>query len=282
MILLAVLFGLLSLSICPGAQASSFDFHHTALTKELHKYVENDKVHYKRWQKSPGNLTRYLSSLATISPEELDHLSTEGKTALWLNAYNALTIKAVLERYPIAGKSPYYPPTSFRQIPDCWDAFAINIAGRTFTLDQIEHDTLRQMHDPRTHFMVVCAGNGCAHIRPNAFQADTLQQDMVECTNKFLGDPKNIEIDPTSKTIKVTQLFKWFPLDFAKAAGLAKKFPPPTDDEIVLAYLAKNLPDKVVSGLPSRDDLLNYHIIYTPSDWTLNDADAAPMPAAVH
>jgi hypothetical protein len=131
------------------------------------------------------------------------------------------------------------------------------------------------------HFAVCCAAKGCARIRPDAFQSSTLKDTLVACTDKFLSDPANIEIDAKSKTIKVSQLFKWFPLDFSKAAGLARKFPPPTDDQIVLTYLSKTLPDKVVSALPSRDDLLNYKIIYRQFDWSLNDADAAPAAPSV-
>jgi len=279
--MLLTLVCLLSFWINPAAQAADFDFHHTLLTKELHKYVDNDRLHYKRWQKSPTNLAKYVDSLASISPDQLDQLSADDKTALWLNAYNAETIKAVLDNYPIPGNNPYYPTGSFRQIPDGWDTFSVNMGGRTFTLDQLEHESLRQVHDPRTHFAVVCAANGCAKIRPNAFQSATLAKDLAECTDKFLADRKNIEIDTKNKTIKVTQLFKWFPLDFSKAAGLARKFPPPTDDLIVLTYLSKTLPDKVVSVLANRDELLNYKVIYRPFDWALNDADAKPAPEPV-
>jgi hypothetical protein len=101
---------------------------------------------------------------------------------------------------------------------------------------------------------------------------------MSRCAKAFLANKRNFEVDSADKSVKVSQVFKWFPLDFSKAAGLAKKFPPPTDDEIVLSYLMKisssiGEASNVVSIPP---DFSSYRVIYRPFDWSLNDADEKP------
>ncbi len=80
-------------------------------------------MHYKKWKQHPEQLEKYLKSLADISQDEYEKLSKQDKEALWINAYNAFTIKVVLDHYPISGKEPYYPKNSFRQIPDAWEEF---------------------------------------------------------------------------------------------------------------------------------------------------------------
>lgn len=68
-------------------------------------------------------------------------------------------------------------------------------------------------------------------------------------------------------------IFQWFPLDFVKSAGLSKQVPPPTDDQIVLAYLASHAPVRIQKQIPHIEDLLQYKVIYKPFDWSLNEID---------
>lgn len=227
---------ILCLSAVGTPSLAAFDLNHSALTHEYRKYVDHDLVHYKRWQKNQTALNKYLQQLSEISPEELKRMSAEDKKALWLNAYNAYIVKVVLEHYPIAGKNPYYPADSFRQIANGWEGYQVTVAGKKYTLDAIEHDVLRTLGEPEVHFAVVCAAKGCAAPRRQAFVGKTWHKDIAECTEKFLTDKRNVDIEPKERTVKVSQVFKWFPLDFSKSSGLAKKLPPPTDDQIVLAY----------------------------------------------
>ncbi len=263
-----------------NAASAAFDNKHTIWTHELKKYVDGDLIHYARWQKKPGALDKYLKELADMTPEELDDMTHDQRKALWMNAYNAFTVKLVLDHYPITGKNPYYPANSFRQIPDAWEKYQVTVAGKKYTLEAIEHDILRAFRYPEIHFAVVCAAKGCAAPRKRAFVSPTWEADLAACKEKFLSDKRNILIDPKQKTITVSAIFKWFPLDFSKASGIAGKIPPPTDDQIVLAYLTKNLPASVKNDIPPGDKLIDYTVIYKPNDWSLNDADADPKPSS--
>ena len=267
------------LTLLPGSAAlAAFDNQHKLWTHELKQYVDGDLIHYARWHKKPATLEKYLKELAEITPEEYEDMTHDQRKALWMNAYNAFTVKLVLDHYPILGKNPYYPADSFRQVPDAWEKYQVTVAGKQYTLDAIEHDILRAFRYPEVHFAVVPAAKGCAAPRKRAFVSTTWEVDIAACKEKFLSDKNNILINPKQKTITVSQIFKWFPLDFSKASGISAKIPPPTDDQIVLAYLQKNLPASVKDVVPATDKLTDYTIIYKPNDWSLNDADAVKKP----
>ncbi|MCI0537758.1 MAG: DUF547 domain-containing protein, partial [Verrucomicrobiales bacterium] len=125
-----------------GARVFSFD----AFGETLRRYV-NDRglVDYRGLKADSGELDAFAASLAQISPAEFDAWSERRKIAFWINAYNALTLEAILRNYPIRSsflRSTIYPKNSIRQIPGVWDKLRFGVAGREMTLDEIEHGAL--------------------------------------------------------------------------------------------------------------------------------------------
>lgn len=251
-----------------------FDFTYTAWGKELAKYVENGNVHYKRWKEDQGGLDHFLDQVAHLSPAEFSRLSPDDRKAFWLNVYNALTIKVVLEHYPISGNDKQYPPNSFRQIRSCWESKKFNVMGLPTTLYDIEHERLRHdFRDPRIHFAVVCASRSCAKLSPEPFVGKILDERLDQCTRDFFADPHNLAVDPVSGMVGVNKIFSWFTLDFAAKAGFThKQFPPPLDEEIIASYVSFYVPIEernVIAGYLKNDQL---KLDYLPYDWALNDA----------
>ena len=255
------------------AQAA-VDLNHTLFTEDLKEYVEKDLVHYKQWKQHPERLDQYLKSLADITQDEYEKLSKEDKKALWINAYNAFTVKVVLDHYPINGTETYYPKNSFRQIPDAWDEFYFVVAGRRVNLNEIEHNISRRLHDPRIHFAVVCAAKGCAKMNKEAYVGKTLDASLDAQTQKFILDQQNVDFDHKEKVVRVSKLFSWFPLDFLNAVGFkTMPFPPPKDDEVVLRYIVSRSAKEVQERFKSDEDYRAYKVVYKDYDWSLNDAD---------
>ncbi|MBI4534036.1 MAG: DUF547 domain-containing protein [Candidatus Melainabacteria bacterium] len=250
---------------------AAFDHSHLTFTKELKKYVDGPLVHYASWKQHPQGLGLYLKQLETLQLEEYKKFTESQKKALWINAYNAIMIKIVLEHYPIKGDKPYYPPHSMRQIPNVWESQCFKVAGQDVNLYRIEHDIIRrEFSDPRMHFVVVCASKGCPRLHNSAYVSETIEQDLDEATKEYFANPNNIQYDPQGSEIRVSKLFKWFPLDFASQAGLnMASFPPPSDDAIVLSYVLRHAPAEIRSQLEDKE----IHITYRPFDWLLNDAD---------
>ncbi len=242
---------------------------HALFSTELSKYVSDGTVNYREWQKNQKGLSSYLQRLSSISTADYEKLSRREKLALWINAYNAFTIQVVMKNYPIKGTKTYYPVDSIRQVDGFWENNFTTIAGRKISLESMEHDILRRdFFDARTHFVVVCAARGCAKLNNTAYTARALDAELNKAMTDFLSDEHNVRFDVPTKTVHVSALFKWFPLDFAPEVGLEKRFPPPTDDEIVLRYLLAKSPLAVRSSIK---DLTDFKVVYDNYDWSLND-----------
>lgn len=258
-----------------AACAKSFDRSHKLFTADLKKYVDGSLVHYKRWQKHQGNLDKYLKSVADLDPAVLEAFSPKEKKAFWLNVYNAATVKVVLDHYPIQDTTKFYPSHSLRQIPDVWEKSHFTVAGHDYTLDQIEHDILRKdFSDPRLHFAACCATRDCAPLLKRAYTGENIDRELHALTDRFMQDKDNIDFDFSKKTVQVSKIFNWFPLDFSKPAGFDKlKFPPPKDEDIILAYIYRHAAPDVKERLADPSVRAEYKVSYKEYDWTLNDAD---------
>src|SRR5690606_9272826 len=116
---------------------------HRPLDELLDLYVRDGYVSYRALRAERARLERYVASLAD-SPAALalSKGSAEEQKAFWINAYNALVLRTVIDRFPIRGRSPEYPPDSIRQIPGAFEKPAHRVAGRMVSLDAIEREIL--------------------------------------------------------------------------------------------------------------------------------------------
>src|SRR5262245_16484093 len=132
--------------VAQGATSSgSGRFDHSGLDAVLRKFVNGDRVDYAALEADRAGLDAYVDRLAKLSKPEYDQLSRDEQMALWINAYNALTLRSIVDAYPIqAGfKLNLYPRNSIRQIDDVWEK-KHPVAGRQISLDDIENAVLRK------------------------------------------------------------------------------------------------------------------------------------------
>ncbi|MCP4040708.1 MAG: DUF547 domain-containing protein, partial [Gammaproteobacteria bacterium] len=157
-----------------------FNHQHTLFDRILTAYVKGGLVNYKALKSDQDALDRYLESLAVVTQKQIEGWSRQQKLAFWINAYNAFTIKVILEHYPIARSilaDPLqrYPANGIRQIPGVWKGLKWQAAGRAYSLDHMEHVIMRQeIVEPRIHFVLVCASLGCPLLESRAFDAENL------------------------------------------------------------------------------------------------------------
>lgn len=250
--------------------AMAFDQEHKLLTKELKKYLHKDGlVDYAQWKQKQEGLKKYLQNLAELKEDEYKKFSRLEKRTLWLNAYNALAIKLVLDHYPINGKRTDYPAKSIRQIPETWDAIKSRIAGQEVSLYSIVHDKLRKARDPRTHFALVPASRGGGVLKRTAYKAGTVLADLESVTQEFMRKKENLFFDEKENALKVSMIFKWFPLDFLMTSPQTSSgFEVPADDQVVKEYVKQFLPDEIRQRASDK----SVRVIYLPYDWSLNDA----------
>ncbi len=188
---------------------------HTAFNALLSKYVSSTgKVNYDGIKSSIASLDAYLADLES-NPVASDWSRNE-KLAYWINAYNAYTIKLILNNYPvssitkIAGGKP-------------WDKKWINIGGKTYSLNNIENDIIRpQFNEPRIHFAVNCAALSCPPLANKAFTAGNLNSLLEKQTKAFINNSKYNTI--TGGSVSVSKIFDWYGKDFGDLKAFLNKY----------------------------------------------------------
>ena len=180
----------------------SQDLKHELWSELLAKHVSNSgEVNYKSFKKDSVKLKDYISYLSKNTPS--DNASKNEKLAYWINLYNALTVDLIVRNYPIK---------SIKDIKNPWKQRLWKTAKFSYNLDEIEHDILRKMNEPRIHFTIVCASISCPKLQNKAFKANTLDAQLNKATKAFLADNTKNEI--TKNELKLSKIFKWFSKDF--------------------------------------------------------------------
>lgn len=253
---------------------STFDHEHILLTEVLSEYVSDGLVNYRSLQADPGNLNEYLQDLAEIDSAAYKKWTPQQKLALWINAYNAFTIRVILDHYPIehswlADPLGLYPDNSIRQIKGVWDDMTWRIMGEKFTLNHIEHVILRrELEEPRVHFVLVCASQSCPRLENKAFGASDLEARLDRAGVNYIYDSRRVQINKEQNLLLLSQIFKWFAEDFefgTQYKGLFEDHPSELAGILSWVYEYANDEDR-------RFLLQNsYEIPYMYYDWALNE-----------
>lgn len=242
--------------------------------------MKDGQVDYRALKADRELLDRYVISLGDVEPEAYDSWSEREKIAFWLNAYNAVTLKVVIDHYPIEKKllpqGLIFPLNSIQQIPGQWKGITHRVLGEERTLDEIEHQILRKrFNEPRIHMALVCAARGCPPLRPEPYVAGRLDAQLNDQTRRFLSNPLKFQVDWEEGIVELSPIFKWFGEDFLRGFGPPPEetFGPRSDTErAVLAFVAGYM------GPEKRQFLRqgNYRIRYLGYDWSLNEREPAP------
>ena len=211
-------------TVCAAQTAASkadFDHQHSALTSLLEQHVSPaGLVDYAALQAAPEPLQKYLQELADVQETELSGQDEPIQIAFWINAYNALTLKLIIDHYPIPAGGAFGGlfggGQSITDIDGAWDELQWTVAGKQRTLDDIEHNILRKNFDePRIHFAIVCASLSCPDLRREAYNGLRLDRQLQEQTLRFLNNPnKGLNIDRRRDRVRVSSIFDWFDEDF--------------------------------------------------------------------
>ncbi|MCM8794209.1 MAG: DUF547 domain-containing protein [Candidatus Omnitrophica bacterium] len=251
------------------------DFDHSPFDRILRSYVVGGRVDYKGLQADRAALDVYVASLADVARSDYDSWDEPARIAFWINAYNAITLKVILDHYPITKRNlPVglaFPVNSIRQIPGQWDKITHQIMGVPMTLNSIEHETLRkQFKEPGIHMALVCAAKGCPILRSEAYSGTRLADQLADQARSYLATPAGMEIDRDRKTVKLSSIFSWFGEDFVKAYGVPEKPAGFSGKKAaVLAYVARHVGPQDQEFLESGD----YKLSFLSYDWSLNERE---------
>ena len=172
--------------------------------------------------------------------------------AYWVNLYNALTVRVVLDHYPVASiRDLYISPGLFAKGP--WGRQLVEVEGEGLTLNDIEHRILRPIWgDPRIHYAVNCASIGCPNLLAEAFTAGTSDRLLDSAARAYVNHPRGVSLQGDG--ITVSSIYNWFASDFDADGG-------------VLPHLLRHASAELAEQLQRRPRIVDY--VY---DWSLNDA----------
>ncbi len=219
-------------------------FDHTILQTLLRRYVDTQGlVDYAGFRKDSTQLQSYLDALAAAN---VKRLSSGEEMALYINAYNAFTIRLILD---------FSEVTSIRDIPSArrWKDRRWKVGEEVLSLDDIEHEILRRrFRDNRVHFALVCASKGCPPLRNEAFTGAKLINQLDDQARIFFSKPENLRFSSETNTLHLSSITDWYAGDFGGEAELWR---------YVSRYAAGRVPQSFPVGL---------EIKFWPYDWSLN------------
>jgi len=234
-----------------------FDHSHSAWNKVLKTYVGVDgatsRVRYAALKERPEDLNAYLATVEKVSLTEFSNFSEKQRLAFLINSYNALTVKLILDHYPVK---------SIKDIGGIfsspWKEKFFTLFGEKHRLDDIEHEMIRKkFNEPRIHFALVCASKDCPGLRNEAFVVLRLDEQLENAANSFLRDSKRNSFNAKDGVLSISSIFKWYGEDFSKKFGSVKSF--------IAPRMAKT-PDEEIAIKSDKAK-----IKYLDYDWSLNE-----------
>jgi hypothetical protein len=198
----------------------------------LRRYVKPspdgiNRVDYAGWRANSADraaLDAYIAEMARRRPSAM---ARNAAFAYWGNLYNAVTLKVVLDRYPVASirdikSDSWFDPKAYI---GPWRQPRVTVEGRRLSLDDIEHVIMRPtFKDPRVHYIVNCASYGCPNLMARVWRASTLEADLDAAARAFVNHPRGVTVLP-SGGLRVSSIYKWFIEDFGgNDAGLIAHF----------------------------------------------------------
>ena len=208
-----------------SAVTSSINIEKNIVEKSQNKLVQLSQE-FMYAAKTGEQTTSFIASLKNLSLDELTATITTDneKKAFWINLYNAYTNTALKNNPDQYSKRGKFFGNEF-----------IEIAGKKFSLDGIEHGILRRSKikwslgyfnklfpnkiekrlrvdklDYRLHFALNCGAKSCPPIA--FYKSETIDQQLDLATKAYLTG--EAEYDAVTNIVKLPTLMSWFRRDF--------------------------------------------------------------------
>ena len=222
----------------------------------LDTYVDPDPsgvnvLDYAALSASPDDaakLAGYVDYLQGIDPR--DYCRAE-QMAYWINFYNALTVKIVLDAYPVNSIREIHQGVAPLAGP--WEDVCANVAGQDLTLNRMEHGILRPIwRDKRIHYAVNCAAYGCPDLMETAFTAANTESLLEAAARAYVNCPRGVDV-VDDDFIVLSGIYKWYFEDFGGT------------EETLIEHLIHYADGDLAEFLGGFEGAIDYHY-----DWKLN------------
>ena len=219
-------------------------FSYSLFDKVLHEHVRDGMVDYPAIA-GDDRFRTYITQLDHVDPNAFP--TKEERLAFWINAYNAYAIQGILDGLSpqtLWGRYKYFIDRQYR------------VGGEAVNLYDLERSIIvKNFHEPRIHFAIVCASRSCPRLRSEAYVATRLHDQLEDQAREFINDGSRNQFDRGSRVARLSKIFDWYSGEFrAHSATLV---------EYVRPY---------VNNLDLRGDLdpIRYSVEFLDYDWSLN------------
>ena len=207
------------------------------------------RVEYAGWKRSAADcdaLKRCIDLLTGLDPLTL---TRPEQFAYWANLYNALTIKVVVDAYPVASIRDI---RTSRPLPGPWWKAVTQVTGLNLSLNNIEHDILRKgWREPRVHYAVNCASFSCPNLPLTALRGVGLEAALDAAARAYVNHSRGVRFE--GEKLVVSSIYRWYGGDFGGT------------DSRVIAHLAQYAAAPLRARLQAVD-----RIARGTYDWSLN------------
>lgn len=197
-----------------------------------------------------GLIGDYLGALQAVS---LGRYRRSEQLAFWINLYNALAVRLVLEHYPIRSVRDITvtSPGTGRGI---WGVALATVEGQPLSLDDIENRIIRPIwRDPRILYTLNCAAVGYPNLCATPYVGEHINEQCNSAAWGYVNDPRGMRI--IDGRLIVSQLYRWYVADFGG------------DPLHVIHHLMAFAAPDLAMRLQRFDAIDGYTF-----DWALNDA----------
>lgn len=205
----------------------------------LREYVVDGDVDYAKF-KADDAFSGFIEQTGRVNRETL--VTRQHKLSFYINAYNALVIRGIIDGYSPArffGRLQFFLLRKYR------------IAGERLSLFSIERNRIIPLGDPRSHFAINCASASCPILASESFNAEEIDQQLETAAARFVRSATAT----SGSTTRTSRIFKWYKNEFDSASGGVAAF---------ISRYAETPPDRDTTDTPAGE------IQYDKYDWSLN------------
>jgi hypothetical protein len=236
--------------------ASAITVDHAAWDRFLSRYlVPNhpsgiNRVRYDEvTAQDKRGLESYIDELQAV---DVSGLNRDEQGAYWINLYNAVTVKVILDHFPVSSITKIDLSSGlFSRGP--WEAKLLKIEGEEVSLNDMEHRVLRPIwKDPRIHYAVNCASIGCPNLQDRAYTAANLEVLLEKGAREYINHPRGVSFQ--RNRLVLSSIYDWFQEDFGGS------------EEGVLRHLDRYAAPELAGKLKNYSGRIGYEY-----DWSLNE-----------
>ena len=198
-----------------------------------------------------SKLVKYLNYLQELDPRSY---SRAEQKPYWINLYNALTVKLVVDAYPVDSIRDICKnrvPSSECSGP--WGEIHAKVAGQNLTLDNIEKDILLPLwKDNLIHYGLNCASYGCPDLWGTEFTAMNTERLLDAGARKYINHSRGVDFIKDD-FIVISSIYDWYAEDFGN------------NKQGIIEHLALYADEELAKRLKSFNGTVDYRY-----DWRLN------------